>query len=93
MSTIKFSLDQNLFGPYTVLHMTKTKHKKEPSVLVKQDYMELRLDVAEKDAFRQAAQMAGMSLSGWVRDRLRRNARKELEDMDMPVAFLERLSV
>ena len=54
--------------------------------------MELRLDVAEKEAFRNAANVAGMSLSGWVRDRLRRAARKELEDMDMPVAFLERLS-
>jgi uncharacterized protein (DUF1778 family) len=58
----------------------------------KEDYMELRLDASEKETFVQAAKVAGMSLSGWVRDRLRRASRKELEDMDMPVAFLERLS-
>jgi hypothetical protein len=33
-----------------------------------------------------------LPLSGWIRERLRRAARKELEDMKMPVAFLERLS-
>ena len=54
--------------------------------------MELRLDVAEKEAFLRAAGVAGMSLSGWVRYRLRRASRKELEDMDMPVAFLDRLT-
>jgi uncharacterized protein (DUF1778 family) len=58
----------------------------------KEDYMELRLDAAEKEAFVQAAKVAGMSLSGWVRDRLRRASRKELEDMSMPVAFIDRLS-
>lgn len=60
--------------------------------LSKSEYMELRLDAAEKEAFVQAAQVAGMSLSGWVRDRLRRASRKELQDMDMPVAFLDRLT-
>ena len=59
---------------------------------VKQEYMELRLDSAEKEAFVRAAEVAGMSLSAWVRDRLRRASRKELEDMKLPVAFLERLS-
>lgn len=59
---------------------------------VKGEYMELRLDTAEKEAFVQAAQVAGMSLSGWVRDRLRRASRKELQDMNMPVAFLDRLT-
>lgn len=54
--------------------------------------MELRLDTAEKEAFVQAALVAGMSLSGWVRDRLRKASRKELQDMNMPVAFLDRLT-
>ena len=39
--------------------------------------MEMRLDVAEKKAFVRAAELAGMSLSGWVRtvcgELLRRN--------------------
>ena len=90
-STIKFLLDRDFSSPYNVRHMRKAKQK-QPADSVKGEYMELRLDVAEKEAFRNAANVAGMSLSGWVRDRLRRAARKELEDMDMPVAFLERLS-
>ena len=71
--------------------MKNPKHPQKSLDLVKAEYMELRLDMAEKEAFVQAARAAGMSLSGWVRDRLRRVARKELEDMDMPVAFLDRL--
>ena len=59
---------------------------------VKGEYMEMRLDVAEKEAFVRAAQLAGMSLSGWVRDRLRRASKKELLAMDIPVPFLDRLT-
>jgi predicted HicB family RNase H-like nuclease len=55
------------------------------------EYMELRMDVSEKEAFVKAAEVAGMSLSGWVRDRLRRSARKELQEMELPVPFLEKL--
>jgi len=43
-------------------------------------------------AFKDAATLAGMAVSVWVRERLRRAARKELEDADKPVAFLGRLS-
>jgi len=66
--------------------------KKHPDA-VKAEYLEIRCEEAEKQAFRAAAEAAGLPLSGWIRERLRRVARKELEDMDMPVAFLERLSV
>jgi antitoxin component of RelBE/YafQ-DinJ toxin-antitoxin module len=59
---------------------------------VKADYIEVRCGEAEKRAFRAAAEAAGLPLSGWIRERLRRIARKELEDMDMPVPFLDRLS-
>jgi uncharacterized protein (DUF1778 family) len=72
--------------------MAKRGRPKSSVGSVKGEYMELRLDVAEKEAFFRAAEVAGMSLSGWVRDRLRRASRKELEDMDMPVAFLDRLT-
>ena len=68
------------------------KRGRPKAASVKQEYMELRLDTAEKEAFFKAAELAGMSLSGWVRDRLRRASKKELQDMDMPVAFLDRLS-
>ena len=72
--------------------MNPQKHPRKSLAVVKAEYMELRLDAAEKEAFVQAARAAGMSLSGWVRDRLRRVARKELEDMELPVAFLDRPS-
>jgi hypothetical protein len=72
--------------------MKKRGRPKLPVGSIKAEYMEMRLDVAEKEAFVRAAEVAGMSLSGWVRDRLRRASRKELEDMDLPVAFLDRLS-
>ena len=58
----------------------------------KGEYLELRLDVTEKQAFKDAATLSGMALSVWVRERLRKAARKELEDADKPVAFLDRLS-
>ena len=56
------------------------------------EYIEMRVEKSEKDTFRAAAEAAGMPLSGWIRQRLRRDARKELEDLNLPVAFLERLS-
>lgn len=54
----------------------------------KADHLEVRLEVAEKEAFREAADLAGLPLSSWVRERLRRVARKELEEAGRPVAFL-----
>jgi antitoxin component of RelBE/YafQ-DinJ toxin-antitoxin module len=71
--------------------MKKTGRPKKAADAVKADYIEVRCEEAEKRAFRAAAEAAGLPLSGWIRERLRRIARKELEDMDMPVAFLERL--
>jgi uncharacterized protein (DUF1778 family) len=65
--------------------------KKEPGAL-KADYIEVRCEESEKQAFRAAAEAAGLPLSGWIRERLRRTARKELESINLPVAFLDRLS-
>jgi len=55
---------------------------------VKAEYLDIRLLVAEKQAFRDAADIAGLDLSAWVRERLRVSARKELEAAHRPVAFL-----
>jgi len=74
----------------------KTKKKmgrpKKAVEAIKADYIEVRCEEAEKLAFKSAAEAAGLPLSGWIRERLRRTARKELQDMGMPVAFLDRLS-
>jgi hypothetical protein len=55
----------------------------------KSEYLEIRLGAAEKQAFKDAADLAGLAVSAWVRERLRRIATKELQDAMRPVAFLE----
>jgi uncharacterized protein (DUF1778 family) len=65
--------------------------KKQPDA-VKTEYIEMRVEKSEKDTFRAAADAAGLPLSSWIRQRLRRDAKKELEDLELPVAFLDRLS-
>lgn len=72
--------------------MKQKKSRKPSESSVKEEYLELRLYAAEKQAFKDAAELRGMALSVWVRERLRLAARKELEDANRPVAFLDRLS-
>jgi len=55
---------------------------------VKEEYLELRLYAVEKQAFKDAADLRGMALSVWVRERLRLAAQKELEEANRPVAFM-----
>lgn len=55
---------------------------------VKGESIELRLALPEKQAFKEAAQIAGIPLSIWIRERLRRAAVRELEEADRPIAFL-----
>jgi hypothetical protein len=42
------------------------------------------------EAFRVAADLAGLALSAWVRERLRLAARRELEEAGKSVPFLGR---
>jgi uncharacterized protein (DUF1778 family) len=72
--------------------MAKAGRPKKKPELVKTEYIEMRVEKSEKDTFRAAADAAGLPLSGWIRQRLRRDAKKELEDLNLPVAFLDRLS-
>jgi uncharacterized protein (DUF1778 family) len=63
--------------------------KKDPN-RAKGEYLDIRLEAAEKQAFRDAAELAGLDLSAWVRERLRATARKELEGAGLAVAFLSK---
>jgi uncharacterized protein (DUF1778 family) len=72
--------------------MKKIKKSRKSPDAIKTEYIEIRVEKSEKDTFRAAADAAGLPLSGWIRQRLRRDAKKELEDLGLPVAFLERLS-
>jgi uncharacterized protein (DUF1778 family) len=49
----------------------------------------LRLEPEEKLAFEQAAEIAGVPVSAWVRERLRRAARRELEEANRSIPFLK----
>ena len=66
------------------------KTGRPPKTVTKAKHLQIRLDEAEKEAFAEAASLAGQSVSVWVRDRLRRIARQELEEAGQPVPFLPR---
>ena len=51
-------------------------------------YLEMRVASDEKQAFRDAADLAGIPLATWARERLRRAAVRELEEAAIPIAFL-----
>ncbi len=48
----------------------------------------IRVQPEEKRAFRDAAEIAGISLSSWVRERLRLAAIRELEGAGRSVPFI-----
>lgn len=50
--------------------------------------LEVRVEANEKQDFKDAADLAGIPLSAWARERLRRTAVRELEDAAIPIAFL-----
>ena len=54
------------------------------------DRLEIRLEPGEKQAFQTAADTSGLPLSSWVRERLRKAARRELEDANQPVDLFRR---
>lgn len=56
----------------------------------KGELFQMRLDAAEKQGFQQAADLTGLTLSAWVRERLRRVAARELEEARQIVPFLNR---
>lgn len=58
---------------------------------MKKQTIQIRLSDDEKEAFVQAAAMAGVSLSSWVRERLRSSAIRELEVAGMQAPFVKPL--
>jgi hypothetical protein len=61
---------------------------KKPSDKAKSELLQIRVQTAEKRAFSAAAELDGKKLSEWIRDRLRRLSRQELEAAGIPVPFL-----
>ena len=60
---------------------------------MKSDLLQLRLKPAEKEAFQMAADLAGVALSAWVRERLRSAARRELVEAGKQVPFLQEKAI
>jgi hypothetical protein len=56
----------------------------------KTDVMQIRLSPAEKESFQLAAELSGIALSAWMRERLRRAATRELEGAGREIPFLQR---
>lgn len=71
----------------------KTKPKrgrpKKDADEIQTEYLDVRLITSEKEAFREAAKVAGMPLSMWVRDRLRAASKRELIESGRDVPFLK----
>jgi hypothetical protein len=59
------------------------------SGLSKSESLLLRLSPSEKQGFADAAELAGVPLTVWIRERLRQVATKELQSAEKPIAFLE----
>ena len=59
----------------------------------KSESLLIRLEVEEKEGFRQAATVAGIDLSTWARERLRLAAIRDLEDAGRPIPFLSSLDL
>jgi len=56
---------------------------------MKTDRVELRMSEQEKRAFQIAADLSGIPLSAWMRERLRSAARRELIEAGKKVPFLQ----
>jgi uncharacterized protein (DUF1778 family) len=54
----------------------------------KNEILQIRITESEKEGFELAAALAGVSLSSWVRERLRLTAIRELESAGRRVPFV-----
>lgn len=56
---------------------------------LKSAWIKVRVEDVEKQAFEDVAGRAGLSLSAWMRERLRLAAIRELEEAGRPIPFLK----
>ncbi len=55
----------------------------------KEQVLQIRLTEAEKEGFEAAADLAGIPLSSWVRERLRLAAIRDLESAGQQIPFVK----
>lgn len=63
----------------------------ENSTVDRDELLKVRVSKKEKQGFAEAAKVAGIPLSAWARERLRRAAVMQLEEANMDVPFIDRL--
>ena len=68
------------------MKITKRKGGRPPSADPLSERVDLRLKEPEKTAFQAAAELSGLDLSPWIRERCRTAARKELTSAGREVA-------
>jgi len=56
--------------------------------MAKAEILQIRLDEAEKRGFQASADLAGIPLSSWVRERLRLAAIRDLESAGQQIPFV-----
>ncbi len=61
--------------------------------MTKKATVQIRLTDPEKDGFEQAADLAGVPLSVWVRERLRMAAIRELQDAGRRAPFIPHVPI
>jgi hypothetical protein len=86
-------LDLYILPIYTSGMRTQKRRRGRPSKsseAKKSESVLLRLGTQEKQAFAGAADLAGVPLAVWIRERLRVAARRELEEAGQAVAFLRK---
>ncbi len=59
----------------------------------KDERLYIRMSDAEKQGFQAAADLAGIPLSSWVRERLRLAAIRDLESAGQRIPFIERIAL
>jgi hypothetical protein len=85
-------LETAIFPLYNLPMETKKQPRGRPrknSANAKTDTLLLRLEPREKQAFANAAKIAGAPLAVWIRERLRWAATRELEAAAKPIPFLQ----
>ena len=59
----------------------------------KTETLQIRLTTAEKAGFELAAELAGIPISSWVRERLRLTAIRELESAGRSIPFVAEIPI
>lgn len=61
--------------------------------MAKEQVLQIRLTELEKQGFLEAAELAGIPLSSWVRERLRLAAIRDLESAGLQIPFVKPIKV